>query len=373
MARSGGGFTYAVNVIPVLAESLPETEFLVVLRSPRIAESLPHLRNLSIHELPDAGFGERLRFLTLTASALAKSWRADLYFSASELSPFGCPCPKIAAFRNPNLFTELQLQWSLSQRARIRLLRALASYSARTCTRVLFVSDDSARWIGDFLKLPEEKRVSVPHGVDKDLWKSPNVVSPFDFEFILSVSSIYRYKNFVRLIDAWREIAFRWPSIPDLVIVGDDQDPVYSREMREAQSRCGRYADRVHIVGEAPYSEIAGYYKHAKAFVFPSYLETFGHPLLEAMAAGIPVAASQIGVFEEIGGDAAVYFPPHDTRAMAEAIESLLRDFDRQKRIVTAGFSRVREYSWNRTADRMITLFEDVLEIAHPFSRALDE
>ena len=58
MARGGGGFTYAVNVIPVLARRLPETDLLVVLRSARSAESLPPFENLSVHLLPEAGFLE---------------------------------------------------------------------------------------------------------------------------------------------------------------------------------------------------------------------------------------------------------------------------------------------------------------------------
>jgi len=361
MARGGGGFTYAVNVIPVLARRMPSAEFLVFLRSKRIAESLPASKNLTVHLLPDAGFGERMRFLTFTAPRLSKKWRADLYYSASELSPFVSSCAKVAAFRNPNLFTDLHLDWPLFQRLRLRVLRSLAAQSARTCSRILFVSHDSASWIGDVLGIPTAKRVVVPHGIDKDLWSKPTGPSPFERGFILSVSSIYRYKNFVRLIEAWTKVAERWSGVPDLVIVGDDQDPEYGRDMLAARSRAGALAPRIHIVGEVPYADIARYYRHASAFVFPSYLETFGHPLLEAMAAGIPVIASDLGVFQEVGGDAAVYFSPHDTDSMASSIESVLRDPGKQRDLTAKGFGRVAEYSWDRTVDRMIDMFDDVL------------
>ena len=113
MARSGGGFTYAVNVIPVLAKRLPQVEFRIVLRSSRIAESLPPLENIKVHLLPEVGLLGRLLFLSVTAPLLARKWNADLYYSASELSPFICPCPKVAAFRNPNLFTELRQGWEM--------------------------------------------------------------------------------------------------------------------------------------------------------------------------------------------------------------------------------------------------------------------
>lgn len=362
MARGGGGFTYAVNVIPLLARQMPSTDFLVLLRSRRIVESLPPLENLTVRLLPEAGFFERLRFLAITAPAIARSFRADIYYSASELSPLVPSCASIAAFRNANLFTEMRLGWPLTQRIRMKVLRALALYSARHCARILFVSRDSARWIGDLLDIPPSRRAVVPHGIHGDLWSRAAGPSPFERPFILTVSSIYRYKNYVRLIEAWTRLAERWSDVPDLVIVGDDQDSVHSREMQAARSRAGPHADRIHIVGEVPYSEIARYYRHAKAFVFPSYLETFGHPLLEAMAAGIPVIASDLGVFKEVGDEAVVYFPAHDTAAMEAAMERVLRDQSLQRELVNRGFDRVAAYSWVSTVDRMAEMFGEVLK-----------
>lgn len=361
MAQGGGGFTYAVNVIPVLAERLAEAEICVLLRSRRVAEWLQESPNLKVRLLPEAGFLERLKFLAAGAPSFARTWGADLYYSASELSPFSCPCPKMAAFRNANLFTELRLGWPVAQRIRQWLLWLLASYSARSCERILFVSDDSASWIGDRIGMPREKRVTVPHGINASIWEGCKEGSPLDREFILSVSSVYRYKNFVNLIEAWKRVADRWPQLPDLVIVGDDQDALHSSQMRDARRSAGAHAERIHLVGEVKYAEMGRYYRNAKAFVFPSYLETFGHPLLEAMAAGLPVVASDLGVFREVGGDAAIYFSPHDVGSIADCIESVLRDTDRQREMVAKGFDRVEKYSWNRTVDLMITMFEEVL------------
>lgn len=361
MARGGGGFTYAVNVIPLLARRLPETKFLVVLGSTRIADSLPLVENLGVHLLPESGLMGRLNYLAFTAPKLARSWSADLYYSASELSPFRCPCAKIVALRNATLFTEVRLRFPWLQRIRVRVLRALAARSVKTCSRVLFVSEDSAKSIGDRLGIPTNRRVVVRHGINADHWSGSDNSSAFEREFILSVGSIYHFKNFVRLIEAWTCVAKAWPEIPDLVIVGDIQDHAYSKEMDAARAHAGKLADRIHIVGEVPYAEIASYYRHATAFVFPSYLETFGHPLLEAMAAGIPVIAADIGVFQEIGGNAAVYFSAHDTESLERAIEFVLRNPQKQKELVANGFARIAEYSWDRTVDGMIAMFDDVL------------
>ena len=71
------------------------------------------------------------------------------------------------------------------------------------------------------------------------------------------------------------------------------------------------------FLGRVPYEEILGYYRGALALVFPSLIETFGHPLLEAMLAGTPILAADIASFREVAGDAALYFPPQDPVQLA--------------------------------------------------------
>jgi glycosyltransferase involved in cell wall biosynthesis len=124
-------------------------------------------------------------------------------------------CPVIASFRNANVFTALDLGWPWRQRLRLAALRTLAHISASTCDRVLFVSEDSARSIGDALKIPPVRRAVVYHGIDTEAWRpSPSGAgSEFHAPYILSVSSIYRYKNFVRLIEAYALLARRWPGL----------------------------------------------------------------------------------------------------------------------------------------------------------------
>ena len=324
MARSGGGFTYLVNMLPRLAETRPEDSIRVYLRSERIRDSLPRFENLEIVLLPEAGLLERIRFTYREMPRLVRAWDADLYYSVGEWAPVGLSCKSMAAFRNPNVFSDLPMEWPAKQKARLSLLRGIAGLTARACDRILFVSQDSADWIGDAMAMPERKRVAVPHGIDLSRWAPPAVPASREGGFILSVSSVYRYKNYVRLIEAYAELVRRQPATPDLVIIGDDQDPAYSARMREARERTGEIAERIHILGEVPYAEVRRYYAEASLFVFPSYLETFGHPLLESMASGLPLVAADIPVFRETAGDAAFYADPHDASALARAMETAL-------------------------------------------------
>jgi glycosyltransferase involved in cell wall biosynthesis len=362
MAKGGGGFTYLVNILPRLAALRPEDQFRVLVRSERLASSIAPTSNLEVELLPDVSWPQRFRFTYVEVPRRIHAWQADLYFSAGESAPLRASCPMIASFRNPNVYTSIDQGWSRKQRLRLGLLREVSRLSSRSCDRIMFVSEDSSRWIGDALAIPEARRAVVHHGIDAAAWTGPRKrrASPH-WSYILSVSSIYRYKNFVRLIEAYTALARQNEDMPDLVIIGDDQDPQHSADMQRAREAAGDLAEHIHLLGEVPYSEIKAFYAGAELFVFPSYLETFGHPLLEAMASGVPTVAADIPVFREVGGDAVFYADPHKTEALAGAIQEALYTQTARETLIKRGHDRVRSFSWHATAERLSALFDEVL------------
>ncbi len=361
MARRGGGFTYLVNLLPRLAELAPERSFRVLTRSTALRESLPTASNLDVVTLPAAGYPARLAFSWLRAPGLARAWRADVYFAAGEMAPLFAPCPVIASFRNPNVFTALDQGWDGFQRFRLGALRLLGRVMARSSARILFVSHDSAHWIGESIDLPMAKRAVIHHGIDPIRFTASPAAAPHPRPYVLSVSSIYRYKNFVRLIEAWTLLARRRADLPDLVIVGDDVDPDYSAQMRAAREAAHDLQERIRIVGTVPYAEIPAWYRGAQLFVFLSYLETFGHPLLEAMAADVPVIAADIPVSREVAGDAALYVPHDDVAALADAMAHGLDDAEFRKRAVALGQERVARFTWDASARAHLALFDELV------------
>ena len=364
MARGGGGLTYLVNIVPRLVRLAPDDRFLLLVRNDRIASALASAPNLAIELLRPAGPARRFWFALSEGARLAARWRAELYFSSGETVPLFVGCPRIASFRNANALLPIAGEYSGLERLRMLGLRAQAGLAARVSDRILFVSEDSARWMGDAIGLPRERRVVVHHGVDAERWRAGGARGRMHPRpYVLSVSSIYRYKNFVRLIEAWTSLVRRHAglALPDLVIIGDDQDPPYRRRMEEARAAARELAARIHIVGEIPYEDIAAWYAGAELFVFPSYLETFGHPLLEAMAAGVPLVAADRPVAREIAGDAALYADPFRVDALADAMEQGLLRADTRAALVARGAERVRSFSWERAAESLLALFSEIL------------
>lgn len=359
-ASIGGGYTYLVNVMPRLCAAAPGAQFRLLLRHEGLRKAIPMEPNLEILSLPPAGIAKRLRHVYWGIPRLAREWPADLYFSVSELSPYRLPCPAIASFRNANPFRPDLAPPTAREKVRIRALGAVARLSARRCDRIVFVSHDSAQWIGDSIALDPQKRAVIHHGIDSALWGNTPPYTGHPRPYLLSVGSIYFYKNYVRLIEAWTCLARSQPDLPDLIIIGDEWDADHRIAMEAVRKTAGPLAERISILGAVPYAEVQAYYKGASLFVFPSYLETFGHPVLEAMAADIPLVASDMPVFREIAGDAALYADPKSSDAIAESIRQGLEP-ETARTLVDRGRAKIKDFSWDATASKILALFEDTM------------
>jgi glycosyltransferase involved in cell wall biosynthesis len=119
--------------------------------------------------------------------------------------------------------------------------------------------------------------------------------------------------------------------------------------------------EKVIFTGYVDDEDIAGLYHHASLFVFPSLYEGFGLPLLEAMANGCPVIASESSSIPEVCGDAAVYFSPLNEKDLCGKIEAMLNDQSQFDERIKKGFERARLFNWRESADQHINLFNRLL------------
>jgi glycosyltransferase involved in cell wall biosynthesis len=121
----------------------------------------------------------------------------------------------------------------------------------------------------------------------------------------------------------------------------------------------------VHVRRDVPAGDLVELYGRALALVYPSFGEGFGLPLLEAMACGCPVVTSDRSALPEVGGDAALYASPEDPAAIAAQLLRVLREPDLAKDLADRGSRRAGSFTWRRTAERTVAVYEEVIRLPY--------
>src|SRR5207244_1385557 len=116
-------------------------------------------------------------------------------------------------------------------------------------------------------------------------------------------------------------------------------------------------------LGYLPDAELASLYRGARALAYPSLLEGFGFPPLEAMAAGVPVLCGDIPVLREVAGDAALFADPTDEAALSVALRDIAKDADLRARLIERGRERAAAFGWRRAAERTLAVYRRVLRL----------
>jgi glycosyltransferase involved in cell wall biosynthesis len=169
-------------------------------------------------------------------------------------------------------------------------------------------------------------------------------------EFILNVGNSYPHKNLKTLIDAF-EIFSRKNSEARLVLAG--RKDLFSDKLEKYAAGI----DRIEFIREPSDEKLAELYASAKMFVFPTRLEGFGLPGLEAMSVGTPVIAARTSSLPEIYGKAAEYFDPNSAIELSETIEKLWNNEARQKELIEKGFEQIKKYSWKKMAEEIKEIY----------------
>jgi glycosyltransferase involved in cell wall biosynthesis len=181
--------------------------------------------------------------------------------------------------------------------------------------------------------------------------------------FSLHVGVLEKRKNLPRLVEAFARFS-TWIEHPYHLIlvgpVGPKRDMDDSASIRATIERLGLEKSVV-LVGHVPDHDLPAFYQGATFFVFPSLREGFGIPVLEAFNNDLPVVAADSTAIPEVAGDAALLFEPTDVEAMAQAMLRVATDNDLRASLVRRGRERTRLFSWDRTASRLIDLFEQIL------------
>jgi glycosyltransferase involved in cell wall biosynthesis len=238
----------------------------------------------------------------------------------------------VAAVRHPELHPARHVE---QQRAQLELLDRAAV--------IVAVSETTA---GDLthLGVAPERVVVAPLGVtplpDPDSSSLARLPEP---GYLLTVGETSPRKGYPLLLEALSRV----DGDVRLVIAGPPSGD--EQRVRSLIAELG-IDSRVHRVGPVTDAALAGLYRGATALCFPSVAEGFGLPVLEAMAAGVPVLARDIPAARELGGEAALLIPGDDPRAWANALERILSEAALRRSLADAGLRRAAHFTWDRTA-----------------------
>ena len=174
-------------------------------------------------------------------------------------------------------------------------------------------------------------------------------------KIVLHVGAIQRRKNIARLVEAFDSVDADW----QLVLAGSQG---YGAEEIAARIAAARSRDRIRLLGYVGEAELAQWYARASIFAFPSLDEGFGMPVLEAMAAGAPVIASNRSAIPEVAGDAAWLVDPENTGELAAAIQELTRNPERRAELSLRGLSRATQFSWSEAVEKTWRVYSEVAD-----------
>jgi glycosyltransferase involved in cell wall biosynthesis len=178
--------------------------------------------------------------------------------------------------------------------------------------------------------------------------------------FLLTVGDLQPRKNQIGLIQAFGEAVRSTPGIAhDLLIVG--KDTWFGPQVRAAARESGA-ADRIHFTGFVSDEELLDLYNACDVFVFPSFYEGFGLPVLEAMACGRAVACSDTSAIPEVADSAAILFDPYSKAETTRALLDLLLDRELRLRMGKLGLSRAQQFNWRKAAAQTLEVYNSVAE-----------
>jgi glycosyltransferase involved in cell wall biosynthesis len=355
---TGGTETYAQELIPELVEAAPEVRFTAFVNREAAAESArPWGELIPAITVPVRARNriEWVRGEQLLLPAMAERAGVDLVHS------LGNTAPAWGHFRR--VVTIHDLAYRLAPEAHLGILgfgmRVLVPLAARRSDRIIVDATSTRDDVDRLLRVEPSNVDVVPLGLGAARRAMPmpeaELRAKLDIaeeRIVLCVAAKRPHKNLMRLLSALALIPSEHR--PTLVLPGyrtAHEDELRTRAAELGVDGCVRFLDWV-----GP-SELEGLYAAASCFVFPSLLEGFGLPVLEAMVRGLPVACSGNGALAEVAGDAALRFDPHSETEIAAAIERLLVDHAEAERLRAAGRQRAATFTWAATAAATLSAY----------------
>lgn len=358
--RQGGGLTHLSQCLQAATPAQQGISRVTVWCSAATAQALPDKPWLVKRSEPwmQAALPLRLLCLQWLLPAYIRQAGCDVLFAPGGSLPLYCPVPTVSMSQNMLPFEPQEAlrfgRWSW-MRLKMYLLRHSQGSAFRKASGLIFLTRYAQTAIGQALGGLHQASALIPHGIEPRFLRAPrpprpladcSVEHPF---MLLYVSILMPYKHQKEVALAVHQL--RQDGVPVAMrFVGAPHGP-YGQEFAALLRQLDPQGAYLRWSGAEPFDVVHGLYQNADGFVFASSCENLPNIMIEAMAAGLPIACAQRGPMPEVLGEAGIYFDPEQPVSIASALRQMVQDPQRRAQWASQAWSLAQAYSWNRCAD----------------------
>lgn len=356
-----GNETYIRNLLKGFAQAGEEAEFIAYISRGSARDEVPAgftVHEVSVNPFARLGFDLPRRLMRDRPDLLHVQYTAPIFSNV----PVVVSVHDISFLTHPQYFTRSRaVQLNLTVRSTVK--RAAA---------VLTPSEFSRRGIIGAYGLSEDAVHVIPNGVSSTFRPVAREVAArrvrqkyrIAAPYVLTVGDLQPRKNHPGLFRAFEDLLREHPSLPHhLVVTG--KPTWYGARVHQA-ARDSAVANRIHFTDFVDDDDLVQLYGGCDLFVFPSFYEGFGLPILEAMACGRAVACSDTSAMPEVADSACLLFDPYAPGQMVRAMRDLLIDNELRARMERLGLQRAAQFSWQKTAEWTLRVYRDVVRSEQP-------
>jgi glycosyltransferase involved in cell wall biosynthesis len=350
-----GVSTYTLELLKYFStEAHASRRFIIYLRKRPIADMPPESEYFSYRIVKGPFFWSQI-FLPIHLYLYRD---IDVFFATAHYVPRFCPIPQVVTIHDLSflLYPEEFRKKDLYQ------LTRWTAYSLQKASHIIAVSKTTKKDLINWYQIPEERISMIYNGFDAEKEQSESDITHLHLkrqQYLLYLGTLQPRKNITTLIQAFTLMKDRLGETRDfkLVIAGKKG---WLTGGIELSAKTSKYKNDIIMTGYVSNATQRDLYEGAFAYVLPSRYEGFGIPVLEAMSRGCPVIASGTSSLPEIGGDAALYFPPENPQELYEELEKLIHSSTLRDQLIAKGKKRVQEFSWEQCGKETLEILGHV-------------
>jgi glycosyltransferase involved in cell wall biosynthesis len=350
-----GNEVYVRNLLENYARLDRESQFLAYVCSEYAASEVPNRFEksfVSVNPFVRLGLDLTWRSIADRPALLHVQYTAPLY----------CPVPLVVSVHDVSFIDHPHY----FKPARGLQLRTTVANTVSRARKIITVSEFSRQRIQATYNIPAEQIHVIYNGVSPSFrpvaktaaftWVSQRF--GVQWPYVLSVGDLQPRKNHLSLIETFSQLMLDHPHLPHhLVLVG--KPTWFAPKVYEA-AKASPFAERIHFTGFVNDEDLLHLYNAAELFVYPSFYEGFGLPIVEAQACGTPVVCSNTSAMPEVADSAALLFDPASTSEIYRAMRDILIDEELRLRMAKLGQKNALRFSWERAAEQTLDVYYEV-------------